>query len=99
MVRSLPSSQMSTNVLAPTHRIESLSIRSTPLPVDDCTPCGLAGHARDVTHLAPGAGVALAVDVDVGAALRDQLGPALDLVADQVFHDRAAAHQPGDPGR
>ena len=50
-----------------------------------------AAHFGGVAHLAAGAGLALAVDVDVGAALGDQLGPALDLVADQIVHLGVAA--------
>src|SRR4051794_28699614 len=49
-------------------------------------------------HLAARAGFALAVNVDVGAALGDQLGPSVDLVADEVFHRRAAACEAGDAG-
>ena len=47
------------------------------------------GDPRHVAHLAAGARFALAVEVEVRAGLGDQLGPALDLVADQIVHRRA----------
>src|SRR5207253_6659239 len=46
-----------------------------------------------MAHLAAGARVVLAVDVDMGAGFRDELGPAIDRVADQVFHGRGSAGQ------
>src|SRR6185369_9572625 len=52
-----------------------------------------------MSHLAAGAGLVLAVDVDMGTALGDELGPAPDLRSDEIFHDGAAAHEPGDAGR
>ncbi len=52
-----------------------------------------------MAHLAAGAGFALAVEVEVGAGLGDQLGPALDVVADEIVHRRAAADEVGRAGR
>src|SRR5436305_14650929 len=59
----------------------------------------LALHPRDVPHLASGPRFALAVDVNVGAALAEQLVPALDIGADEVVHDGAATHQAGQARR
>src|SRR4029453_8702575 len=59
----------------------------------------LALDPCDMSHLAAGGGFPLAVDVDVGAALGDEIGPALDVRSDEIFHDGAAAHEPGEAGR
>src|SRR5205085_6669936 len=48
-------------------------------------------HPRHMAHLAAGAGLVLAVDVDVGAGLGGELGPTVDLIADEVFHRHAGA--------
>src|SRR5690349_16388053 len=52
-----------------------------------------------MAHLAAGPRLALAVDVDVGTALRDQLAPAFDLAANEIFHDGVTAGEAGDSGR
>jgi len=46
-----------------------------------------------MAHLAAGASLALAVEVDVQGRLRHQLAPSLDVSADEVVHHRAAPDQ------
>ena len=52
-----------------------------------------------MAHLPSGSRLALAVDVHVRAALGDELGPTLDVRADEIVHDGAAAHQAGQARR
>src|SRR4051812_13760174 len=62
-------------------------------------PGSISKDARHMPHLATRAGFALAVDVDVGALFGDQLGPAVEVAADEIVHRRAAADEVGRAGR
>src|SRR3954469_25880791 len=62
-------------------------------------PVYLAYHAGHMPHLAARAGLTLAVDMEMGAALCDQLGPAIDVVSDEVVHRRTAAGEASHAGR
>src|SRR6185369_2391222 len=47
----------------------------------------------DMTHFAPRPRLALAVEMQIGARLADDLGPALDLGPDEIFHHRLTRDQ------
>src|SRR5205814_6079950 len=80
-------------------RLESImSCGATSCSPERLNWSSLTLHARDVPHLSSWPRLALAVDVDVRAALGDELGPALDVVADEIFHDCAAAREADDAG-
>src|SRR4051794_17785085 len=89
-------------MLTVTGRARVIIARDTT-PRDDTkgsrTSSRLERDPSHMAHLAAGAGSALAVDVDVEAGVRDQLGPAVDVVADEIVHHRAAPDEIGRSGR
>src|SRR6476619_1113278 len=52
-----------------------------------------------MAHLAAGAALAFAVDVNVEVRLGDQRGPAVDVVAYEIVHHGALADELGRPRR
>ena len=72
-----------------------MPIEVVEAPLDQAIPT----FTGDMAHLAAGASFALAVDVDVHIGLGDEIGPAVDVVADEVVHDRAATNELGRAGR